>query len=158
MYKVILVLSILFFLSGCSHSIQSASSKNNVGKDDPPLVQVKLDESVYTLLQGSFCWGDSRTASCVDYGTPFEITEYVEPIKVSRGEKITLSMKRKPLEHSLTFINLTTKETVEIDLKNNQFKAPTERGLYIINFYGLWEKDESNTSGDSSYVLKIVVK
>ena len=124
----------------------------------PPKVKIEIEDTVYSTEQASYCWRDDNSAECLNLASPIEILENTKPIEVSSKETITLVTKRQPSEQTITIENTDSKQTDEITIKNSKFKAPTAKGIYILHYYAIWEKDESKTSGDSSYVFKIEVK
>lgn len=159
MKKILSALFLLLVITGCSNESSQDTLKSHFKESDPPAVQFKIEDTVYSTEQGSYCWRNEKSAQCVSAAFPAEILENTKPIKVKSKETITLLMKRPPSEQTLTIENGELNQIEEIPInKANQFKAPELEGVYIFNYYAIWEKDDSGTSGDSSYVFKIEVK
>lgn len=159
MRKIISVLVLLILIAGCSKETGQEPINEQEENNGPPTVQLKTGDTVYPTEQGSYCWRNENSADCLSLGLPAEILENIKPIKVSSKQTITLLMKRQPSQQLLTIESSETNQIDKITLnETNQFKAPDIDGIYILNYYAIWEKDSSGTSGDSSYVFKIQVQ
>ena len=159
MYKFLSVIFLFLVIAGCSYGNSEEQVKNGPKKLLPPIVQLKIENTAYSMEQGDYCWRDENSAECLSLPTPTEILEYQKPIKVTKKETVTINIKRHPSVQTLTISSTDSNQIEEITItKDNKFKAPNVKGIYIINYYAIWEKDESGTSGDSSYVFKIEVK
>ena len=159
MYKFLSVAILFFIIAGCSYGINEEQVKKGPKKLLPPTVQLEIKDTVYSMEQGDYCWRNENSAECLSLPTPTEILEYQKPLKVSKKETVTLHIKRHPSEQTLTISSTDSNQIEEIAMtKDNKFKVPNVKGIYIINYYAIWDKDKSDTSGDSSYVFKIEVK
>ncbi|MCM3390096.1 hypothetical protein M3649_18525 [Ureibacillus chungkukjangi] len=159
MYKLLTVVSLLFLIAGCSYDSSEEQVKKGSKKLLPPVVQLEIEDTVYNMEQGDYCWRDEESAECLSLPTPIEILEYEKALPIKKKATVTLLTKRRPTEQTLTISDVESNQIEEISLtKNHKFKAPAKKGVYIINYYAIWEKNDSGTSGDSSYVFKIEVK
>ncbi|MDN4493447.1 hypothetical protein [Ureibacillus aquaedulcis] len=159
MYKSLFSLILLLLVSGCSNGAQLEPS-NGISHHHllPPTVELEIEDSTYSTEQGSYCWRNENSAECLSLASPIEIAENIEPIKVPVNKTISLLPKRQPSQQTLAMTNVESEQDEEIPLnKDNQFKAPKTAGVYIFNYYAIWEKDDTETSGDSSYIFKIEV-
>lgn len=158
--KILSILFLILILVGCSNdATQESSVKDLTNSTLPPTVQFEIVDTVYSTEQGSFCWRNSNSANCLSLPSPIEIVEDKNPIKVSNQEKMKLLVQRQPSHQTLTITSADTHQSEELEInKNNQFKAPDIEGIYILSYYAIWEKDDSGTSGDSSFIFKIEVK
>ncbi|HWL12801.1 MAG TPA: hypothetical protein VNQ57_07395 [Ureibacillus sp.] len=158
MARIISSLFILLFITGCDYSKPQETIVQNSSEMVPPKVKIEIEDTVHSTEQATYCWRNDNSAECLNLPTAIEILENTKPIEVSSKETITLVIKRQPSEQTITIQNTESNEIDEITIKNSKFKAPTAKGIYILNYYAIWEKDETKTSGDSSYVFKIEVK
>lgn len=160
MKKILVSLYLFLVVAGCSNAEQTEPSNTPSSHDFlPPSVQFEVEDTTYPTEQGSYCWRSENSAECLSLASPIEIVETIEPIKVTGNKTITLHTDRQPSNQTLTFTNAETNQNKEITInKNNKFKIPDTEGVYIISYYAIWEKDDSGTSGDSSFVFKIEVK
>ncbi|MBD8026192.1 hypothetical protein H9636_05920 [Ureibacillus sp. Re31] len=155
---IFLLLLLLFFLFGCSNTENKLDLPITSSKlTSPPKVEIEIDEEIYPTSQGSYCWNTEKVTECVDMATPTELMDGMKGIKVSRNENITLHIERTPSSQKVTVID-SSGQTEELKLDKTTFSAPIVRGTYIVTYYGVWEKDDKNSSGDSSYIFKIEVK
>ncbi|KGR77471.1 hypothetical protein [Ureibacillus sinduriensis] len=160
MNKILYSLFLLFMVAGCS-SVQQTESSSQASSYHflPPTVHFKVADTTYSTEQGSYCWRDGNSAECLSLSSPAEIVEYKEPIEVSANKSITLLPERQPAQQTLNMTNTEDNISEEIEInKDNRFKTPKTKGVYVIEYYAVWEKDDKGTSGDSSYVFKIEVK
>lgn len=160
MNKFLYSLTILFIVAGCATEEQKESSNPTSSHHFlPPSVNFKVGDTTYSTEQGSYCWRDGNSAECLSLASSAEIVEFTEPIEVSANKTITLLLERQPAQQTINITNSESNNSEEIEInKDNQFKTPKTKGVYIIDYYAIWEKDDTGTSGDSSYVFKIEVK
>ena len=154
------VLFIGLILSGCNGS-NNKSTGGILSGDKPPNVIVEIDGEGYESILGSYCWDISKgTSKCVDTAGSVDLLKDKEPIKVKAGENITLRMDYTPKPSEIHFTQINNGNQTEIELDDNQFMAPDEKGVYFYD-YGVWwmdEKIENTSHGSSSYAFAIEVK
>ncbi|MFC7684843.1 hypothetical protein [Ureibacillus sp. GCM10028918] len=159
MKKNVVSLCLLLFIAGCSNGEQTEPS-NKISSHNflPPPVHFQIEDTTYTTEQGSYCWRNVNSAECLSVPSPTEIVESTEPIKVTKKKTISILTLRPPSQQTLTITNADSNQSEEFTInKENKFKAPDTEGVYIIAYYAIWEKDDSGTSGDSTFVFKIEV-
>lgn len=157
-YITFLIFLFPFFLIGCSNSEYELEMPTSSSKlTTPPKVEIEIDNEIYPTFQGSYCWNTDKVSECVDMVTSTEMMDGIKGIKVSRNEKITLHIERKPSSQNVTVTD-SSGQTEQLKLDKDTFSAPIVRGTYVVTYYGVWEKDDKNSSGDSSYIFKIEVK
>ena len=153
-------LFIALILSGCSGS-NNKSSGDVLSGDKPPNVIVEIDGETYITILGSYCWDKSKGKSeCVDAAGSVDLLKDKEPIQIKAGEKILLKMDYTPKPSNINFTQINNGDQIEIELNDNQFMAPDEKGIYFYD-YGVWwmdEKVENTSLGDAFYAFAIEIK
>ncbi|WP_010532366.1 hypothetical protein [Lentibacillus jeotgali] len=154
---VVATLLLVFILSGCNDIILKNTDENGeLSGDSPPNAYIKVDNNKYSTKLGSYCW----KTGCVDKVGPVELLKDKEPIQVRADESITLRMEYSPKPSEIHLSQISNGKENDVKLKDNQFTAPHEKGIYYYN-YGVWWKDEEEESlshGDASYVFVLEVK
>jgi hypothetical protein len=92
--------------------------------------------------------------------TLVELLEGSEPIEISPGESVTFIMEYEPKPNKIHVLQISSNEKSEVKVSNNNFSAPTQKGIYYYS-YGAWwmdEKKENISNGDANYTLAIEVK
>ena len=149
-WLLLLVLFLGSSLMGCSSNDKSMSG------DKPPKTVVEIGGETYETVLGSYCW----KKMCVDTVGPPELLEGKDPIKVKPGEKITIVMNYNPKPNEVYLGQMINdNDSTEVNMENNRFTAPTEKGIYYYT-YSVWWKDkkEKNLShGDAYYAFVIEV-
>lgn len=83
-----------------------------------------------------------------------------QPIKVKANESLSLVIKYKRQPNEKHMAQIQNSHEVEIPLKKNKLKAPSESGTYYYS-YSVWWMDESQknvSNGDASYAFVLEVK
>jgi|SRR5690625_411636 len=163
-FAVVAVLLFVFILSGCNGILTKNTDVNESlsGDDNPPNVNIEIEGEKYETKLGSYCWGPNSNgkAECVDTAGPVMLLEDEEPIQVLAGEKVTLIMDYTPKPNEIHLSQIKNDDGTEIEVNNNQFTAPNEKGTYIYD-YGVWWMDEENENlshGDAFYAFVLEVK
>lgn len=146
-WLVTLILIQLLYLVGCGNFVN-----NGMIREKPPKVILEIGKETYDTTLGSYCW----KGVCRDTAGPVELLEGKETIKVKPGEnvKLVMNVEPKPNEIHVYQINENMEEN-EVMVKNNQFTAPTKKGVYYYS-YGVWwmdEKEENLSHGDAFYAF-----
>lgn len=150
-FVVISVLLFVFTISGCG---DTSTESNGLSGDSPPDMRIEIDGESYKTELGSYCWDDSRgKAECVDTGGPKELLEDEEPIQIKAGQQIKLNMDYtpKPNEVHLSKIDNDDEMEMEMEIIDNQFTAPNEKGTYFYSYSVWWMDEEENFSHGSAY-------
>jgi len=149
-YFFILVIILCLLMIGCTDGSLSGSK--------PPKVYIKISDTQYETVLGTYCWKE-----CADTVGPVQLFEGKEPIKVNPGEEITIIMdyEPKPSESHLSIVNEKSDSIkTEVLSKENEFSAPSEKGIYYYS-YGVWwmdEEEEHVSHGDAFYAFAIEVE
>jgi len=110
---------------------------------------------------GSYCWDISKGKSeCVDTAGPVELLKDEKPIQIKAGEQIKLNMDYTPKPNKIHLSQIDNDDEKEIEINDNQFTAPDEKGTYFYS-YGVWwmdEEDEDLSNGDAFYAFVIEVQ
>lgn len=141
------VLLVILLGTGCNQVIKG-------GK--PPAVFVEVDNAKYDTVLGSYCW----KYECVDTAGSHELVEDKEPISVQAGEVITLNMDYTPKPNEEYVGQIQGDKEKEVDVQDNQFIAPEEKGTYVF-VYSVWWTDEEKDNyshGDAYYAFSIQVE
>lgn len=152
---------IALIVSGCSDSYNKGTTEIISG-DQPPNVIVEVEGEMYETVLGSYCWDSSNgELECVDtFAGSVDLLKDKEPIQIKAGEKIVLKMDYTPKPSKIHFTQITNGKQSEIELNDNQFMAPDDKGIYFYD-YGVWwmdEKIENTSLGSASYAFAIEVK
>lgn len=131
--------------------------------DSPPEVSIEVDGERHGTKLGAYCWdieeeGDTSTTECVDAAGATELLSDGDAIQVKPGEKVKIEMDYTPKPNE---IHLTQhKPSEEIELDDDTFTAPDEKGLYYYDYQVWWndEEDEHISYGDASYAFVLEVK
>ncbi|QUW20277.1 hypothetical protein JSQ81_10335 [Sporosarcina sp. Marseille-Q4063] len=148
-----LLLLLLFLgigLTGCSSEAESMSGEK------PPKTVVKIGNETYATVLGSYCWKNM----CADTVGPHKLLEGKDPIKVNRGEKITIVMNYNPQPNEIYLGKMDNEnDDTEVKMENNRFTAPTEEGIYYYIYSVFWmdEKEANVSHGDAYYAFSIEV-
>lgn len=155
---IVSVLLLVFILSGCG---DTSTENNSLSGDTPPNVSIEIDSESYETILGSYCWDISKGESeCVDTAGPVDLLKDEEPIQIKAGEQIKLNMDYKPKPNKMHLSQLENDDEVEIEINDNQFTAPDEKGTYFYS-YGVWwmdEEDKDLSHGDAFYAFVIEVQ
>lgn len=153
MNKWWLLLLVLFLgssLIGCSSNDKAMSG------EEPPKTVVEIEGETYETVLGSYCWKNM----CVDTIGPPELLEGKDPTKVNPGEKITIVMDYNPKPNEVHMEQMVNdNDSKEVKMDNNQFAAPTEKGVYYYTYSVWWndEKEKNVSHGDAFYSFAIEV-
>ena len=134
-------------LVGCSNGGLTGSK--------PPKTNITVGNETYETVLGSYCW----RSECADTAGPLELLEGKEPVKVKAGEKISIVMDYTPKPNEFYFSQIDDNEETEVEINNNGFKAPMEKGVYYY-VYSLWwmdDKEKNLSHGDAYYAFVLEV-
>ena len=161
MKKLFIFIFCLITLSGCFYDTGSAINSKPVqhtALNLPPSVEVVVKNTEFSTRQGSYCWSNGNVSECIDTIHPGEMLTDEDAIVVSPGETISLKIGRKPIEQELSVESDDNHQSSSVDLEDNTFKAPLEKGIYTYLFFARWDDNGNGTRGDSSNAFKIEVK
>lgn len=157
-FVVVSALLLVFILSGCG---DTPTENNGLSGDTPPNVSIEIDGESYETILGSYCWDISKGESeCVDTSGPVDLLKDEEPIQIKAGEQIKLNMDYTPKPNKMHLSQIDNDDEMEIEINDNQFTAPDEKGTYFYS-YGVWwmdEEDEDLSHGDAFYAFAIEVQ
>lgn len=125
----------------------------------PPAVFVEVGGQRYETVLGTYCWRGEKAGRCVDTVGPVELLAGKEPIPVQPGETIRIIVegKLKPTEVSLEL--LKDSGGISVELKDDHFHAPLEKGVYYYTFGAWWRAEDPlhGSLGDAFYAFVIEV-
>ncbi|MDG0029586.1 hypothetical protein MMB68_08395 [Priestia sp. Y58] len=125
-------------------------------EESPPKAYLEASNHLYETKVGTYCW----ESTCVDKAGPLELLKTEQPIKVKANESLSLVIKYKRQPNEKHMAQIQNSHEVEIPLKKNKLKAPSESGTYYYS-YSVWWMDESQqnvSNGDASYAFVLKVK
>ncbi|WP_234998558.1 hypothetical protein [Salirhabdus sp. Marseille-P4669] len=149
---VLLILGMMLF--GCSYNDAELSGSK------PPNAMIEINEDTYETTLGTYCWGAGDQGVCVDTAGPKELVKDKETIKVNAGDMITIVMDYEPKPTETELIQIDEEKEVKVDVLDNRFQAPNEKGVYYYS-YGVWwldDEDPNVSNGDAFYAFVIEVK
>ncbi|MBO0995991.1 hypothetical protein [Bacillus sp. SD088] len=157
-FVVVSALLLVFILSGCG---DTSTENNGLSGDTPPNVSIEIDGESYETILGSYCWDTSKGESeCVDTAGPVDLLKDKEPLQIKAGEEIKLNMDYTLKPNKMHLSQIKNDDEMEIEVNDNQFTAPDEKGTYFYS-YGVWwmdEEDEGLSHGDAFYAFSLEVK
>lgn len=142
------VMLVCIIAAGCSNGGLSGTK--------PPKTFVEVGSERYETVLGTYCW----TSMCVDTAGPIELMEGKETIKVQPGATITMGMDYEPQPSEISLYMYQENLETEVDIQDNQFTAPVEKGIYYYS-YGVWwmsEEEENVSYGDAFYAFALEVE
>jgi len=144
---------LLFNLIGCS--------KDSVERDKPPNLTIQIGNKTYKTKLGSYCWNTKSKGICVDTAGPVDLLKGEKPIQVKAAEIVTIKMDYRPKPSEVHVTQVNGNKEIQVDVKKNQqFKAPTGKGIYYYA-YGVWwgfKNDDHISNGDVFYAFALEVK
>lgn len=154
------VLTLAIVLSGC------VNSTRNLTGDAPPKVVVEADGETYETILGSNCWGSGSKSVgelvCTDTAGATELLKDKQSIEVELGETVTLKMDYRPQPNvvHLSEIENEMETEVKVKVKDGQFTAPKNQGVYYYAYNVWWmdEEDEDVSNADAVYVFALEVQ
>ncbi|MDZ5471288.1 hypothetical protein SM124_05965 [Bacillus sp. 31A1R] len=150
-------LLIQLILTGCSFQVTENQSEGEEKK--PPKAFIEVQNETYETVLGTYCWRYKNEGTCVDYAGPEELLKDKTPIKVQPEEIVTFKMNYKPFPNEFHVLQISEGKQVEIQIKDNSFTAPTEKGTYYYS-YGVWWMDKKQkhvSKGDAFYNFALEV-
>ena len=160
-FSIVAILFFVFIVSGCNGVfIKNTDGSGNLSGNKPPIVNIEMDGVKHETKLGSYCWESNGKAECVDTAGPVELLADDEPIQIKSGEQITLTMDYTPKPNEIHLSQIKNNEEIEIEIKDQKFTAPDEKGIYYYS-YGVWwmdEKEENVSHGDAFYAFVLEVK
>ena len=123
-------------------------------RSEPPTPSVMIGNVNIHTTQGSFCWEGPISSQCVDkiYTSSLEMAAEHKPTVVSSNEEVTIKFKKASLGKLVVTQWVGENNTKSIIVKNDKFKVPKEKGIYVYSVIANWEK------GSGSYAFSIEVK
>lgn len=146
MKKIILLVIVIVIIGGGAYWNYSSSM---------PSLTAKVDNTKLDVAEGSYCWSSLTSNECVDKISPAQMIEKGEITPTTAKPDAVLSYKfsKKPLKNSESVsLEDEAENSMEVDVTNQTFKAPTKKGRYIYTISADWDK------GRSSYIFVIDVK
>ncbi|MFT4416448.1 hypothetical protein ACLM5H_21530 [Fredinandcohnia humi] len=147
----------IVLLVGCG---SSGTSAGDLTGSEPPEATITIGTETYETILGTYCWKNGNKGICVDTAGPEDLLEGKDPIPVKPGEEITFVMGYEPKPNQISVMQFSENGETEVDVKDNRFTAPTEKGIYYYS-YGVWwmDEDQENVSnGDAFYAFAIEVQ
>ena len=157
-FVIISVLLLVFIMSACNHS---STENNDLPGDRPPKVNIQIDGETYETKLGSYCWTISKgKGECVDTAGPEVLMKDEEPIRMKAGGQIKLDMDYTPKPNGFHLSRISNEKAIEVELMNDQFTVPEEKGVYFYAYSVWWSDDEDKnvSHGDAFYAFAIEVQ
>ncbi|WP_337134168.1 hypothetical protein [Priestia megaterium] len=131
-------------------------SSSGVLEESPPKAYLEANNHLYETKVGTYCWKET----CVDKAGPLELLKTEKPIEVKANESLALIIKHKGQPNERHMVQIQNKNEVDIPLKKNKMKTPSERGTYYYSYSVWWmDKNQKNVSnGDALYAFVLEVK
>jgi hypothetical protein len=144
--------------AACGLIMASFTGCSNSGflEESPPKAYLEASNRLYETRVGAYCWKET----CVDKAGPLELLKTEKPIKVKANESLSLVIKYKRQPNERDMVQIQNKNEVDVPLKKNKMKAPSERGTYYYSYSVWWmDKNFKNVSnGDALYAFVLEVK
>ncbi|MCP8615955.1 hypothetical protein [Salirhabdus salicampi] len=151
---VLFILLMMLFILGCSDE--------GLKGEQPPDAYITIGGKSYETILGTYCWSYNGKGLCVDTAGPKELLAFhnEEPIKVQPEETITFTMDFEPKPTEVHATVIKGQNESKVDVANNSFTAPKEKGVYYY-YYGVWWKDDKESDiyqGDAFYAFALEVR
>lgn len=160
-FSIVTIMCFILILTACNGIFtKNIDGSGNLSGNMPPIVNIEIDGVKHETKLGSYCWESNGKAECVDTAGPVELLADDEPIQIKSGEQITLTMDYTPKPNEIHLSQIKNNEEIEIEIKDQKFTAPDEKGIYYYS-YGVWwmdEKEENVSHGDAFYAFVLEVK
>lgn len=160
-FSIVTIMCFILILTACNGIFtKNTDGSGNLSGNMPPIVNIEIDGVKHETKLGSYCWESNGKAECVDTAGPVELLANDEPIQIKSGEQITLTMDYTPKPNEIHLSQIKNNEEIEIEIKDQKFTAPDEKGIYYYS-YGVWwmdEKEENVSHGDAFYAFVLEVK
>ncbi|WP_290787099.1 hypothetical protein [Exiguobacterium sp. UBA7533] len=118
----------------------------------PPNPEVKANGKDVPTVQGSYCWDSLLRSQCGDkvYRDGLDMAKEQKPVNVSSGSVVRVELSGNPEQVKLTQWHEQKKKS-RVVLKDDQFNAPTEPGLYAYELNSRWKQGD----GQFGFLLKV---
>jgi hypothetical protein len=160
-FSIVTIMCFILILTACNSIFtKNIEGSGNLSRNLLPIVDIEIDGVKHETKLGSYCWESNGKAECVDTAGPVELLADDEPIQIKSGEQITLTMDYTPKPNEIHLSQIKNNEEIEIEIKDQKFTAPDEKGIYYYS-YGVWwmdEKEENVSHGDAFYAFVLEVK
>lgn len=138
---------------------EKATAGQALPGSEPPAAFIEVNGKRHETVLGTYCWSGEKEGICVDTAGPVQLLEGKEPVEVQPGETIRLMIEGKPQPSDMELILVQDDQHIPIEVKDDQFTAPQEKGVYYYSL-GAWWKAEENPDvslGDAFYAFVIKV-
>ncbi|WP_047985563.1 lipoprotein [Ornithinibacillus californiensis] len=152
--KYLLIIIIMFILSGCNTPGQINSSSQG---DKPPNAYIEIDGERFDTKLGTYCWKSLGYAECVDTAGPKQLLMDEDPIQVEAGATVMFGMDYKPMPNKVHLTQSSKDGEMDVTVTDHTFTAPDEEGLYYY-YYGVWWENGNVSDGDAFYAFALEVK
>ena len=153
-WTAVLAWLLVILIAGCS-----GGNVNGMTGDKPPAAFVEIQNKKYETTLGTYCWDHGKSAMCVDTAGPVELLEGEKFIQVKPGEEVAFHMNYSPKPNEIHVTQFSGNQETEVNVKNNRFNAPLEKGTYYYS-YGVWwmtDKEKHISNGDAFYAFALEV-
>ncbi|WP_329470861.1 hypothetical protein [Exiguobacterium sp. 9-2] len=118
----------------------------------PPNPEVKANGKDVPTVQGSYCWDSLLRSQCGDkvYRDGLDMAKEQKPVNVSSGSIVRVELSGNPEQVKLTQWHEQKKKS-RVVLKDDQFNAPTEPGVYVYELNSRWKQGD----GQFGFSLKV---
>lgn len=138
----VLVLFSIGILGGCVDSGQK-SNDNELTEKKPPNMSILINGNMYDAELGPYCWSypsevkDERISKCVDVMLHGKDEQ---PIKAGLGEVVELIIDyiSEPDKLELVLNGNENEMGTKIEMTDNQFLFPLEKGIYVYDYDVKW--------------------
>lgn len=163
-FNLLAAFILALLLVACSAS-NGKNTNPTLEGDKPPSLFVEVADKEYETVLGSYCWNTpsidgEASAECIDTVGPVDLLKNQEPIQLKAGEEVRLKMNYSPKPNKIYLEQITEDGEIEIQVKDNQFFAPDEQGIYFYS-YGAWwmdEEDKNLSLADAFYAFSLEIK
>ena len=169
--KIISLILISIFLVGCTKNVEEDLPKeppmkisNEIG--NPPNIFIVFDDHGTPVTLDKYCWNEEendKTCS-IEPTPPEELLRGETHLSVAQGAELSFSFPApypsssatEPLQpDKIELIQTKKDETSTFEVKNDEFKAPNEKGVYyystILTFY-------EDIKGEAIYAFSLSVR
>jgi hypothetical protein len=136
MRKALMLLIFVLLLTGCGNT--------------PPMPTLTVNQKNIDFELGSYTWRSLVKTTIADAASPTILVKDLTPHDVSPKSHLSIKFSKKPEKIFLSQWE-DNKELNQIELQDNSFQLPTEKGTYIYSIRSQW----NNGSGTYAFVIRV---
>jgi hypothetical protein len=167
--KIILLILTGIILIGCSKTVEENLPKEppkviSNGIENPPIFRIVSGDHGTPGTLDKYCWEEEEKTCALEATPPKERLKGIHPIRLDQEEKITFSLSTSELNSAteqliqpdkIELIQTKNDEESTFEVKNKEFTAPNEKGIY---YYSAILTFDGDIKGEAIYAFSLSVR